>query len=749
MRLLRWNVVFFLVMLTGAAFAQNASFQSIFRTPTFHTLRKIGYADANTMYAIGDGGTFIRTTDGGATLQRVSVDPAGNESLFYINFMSATLGVVAGDNGLMAITSDGGTSWNTLRLPSKERITAAGFDPVTFLNPLGITGFAATATGKIYTTTNSGSSWLTFDVLPNHPSASFVQTAALGGQTFLAVLANNFVYKTTNDGVTWDSVAAIPLSGITDMFFSDPLHGWVVNTNYWETTTDGGNDWSFGGVWGGSPGSPIAERITSVYFKDNSHGWALGSKPSGSTIYAPMFASTDGGATFGLINKADSNSGIGDGNVYLNAIRFDATGSYGWAVGDAGSVRRSTDGGKTWASLTTGIAEDATPTVSFFDENTGMVCAQNGRGANYTTTDGGATWPRQYGAGENTHTVVMMTSAQNAVSLGNQSASSSNGFITTNGGVNWSSDPVPSGNYTRIYEVDANTLTACGQNGLVIISTNGGAQWKSISVTPDQPALNGIYFSSSTHGFVCGGTGALYSTTDGGTDWTPLSVTGANLNDIAFNSATSGWLASDSAGVVFHTTDGGTSWAPVMINNSVHDTLTRIVFADANNGWIAGSYGQLHQTTDGGATWTSVNTGTSNKFSDMSYAPRTNPSWLWLAGAQGMILKHSLNASGVTEINSTPRGFSLGQNYPNPFSVAGSSTSIPFSISMAAATRLDVFNVLGERIRTLADDNMAQGNYVISWDGRDGAGNLVPEGVYFYRLSSGATQVMRSAIVTK
>ncbi|HET7152174.1 MAG TPA: YCF48-related protein, partial [Candidatus Kapabacteria bacterium] len=353
--------------------------------------------------------------------------------------------------------------------------------------------------------------------------------------------------------------------------------------------------------------------------------------------------------------------------------------------------------------------------------------------------------------GENAHTVAMMLTSRNAITFGNLAASSANAFRTTNGGTAWSSVTVPPGNYTRIYDIDANTVMACGQSGLVAISTNGGAQWSNATITPDQPNLGGIYFSDKNHGFACGGAGALYSTSNGGSTWTQNTniSTAADLNDIAFNSASSGWAVSDSAGVVFHSNDGGNNWTPMSINASAHDTLTRVVFADANNGWIAGSYGQLYQTTNGGTTWVSINTGTSNKISDLSYTPRTNPTTIWLAGGEGMVMKSPPNPVGVKEINITPHGFALGQNYPNPFSIAGSSTSIPFSVMAEATVRLDVYNVLGECVRTLVNESKAPGSYIVSWDGHNTSGEAVPNGVYFFRLGNGTNQLVRSAIVTK
>ena len=59
-----------------------------------------------------------------------------------------------------------------------------------------------------------------------------------------------------------------------------------------------------------------------------------------------------------------------------------------------------------------------------------------------------------------------------------------------------------------------------------------------------------------------------------------------------------------------------------------------------------------------------------------------------------------------------PQGFALGQNYPNPFNP---STLIPYQIPTAAHVRLEVFNVLGQRVATLVDGERAAGSHTAQW----------------------------------
>jgi len=81
-----------------------------------------------------------------------------------------------------------------------------------------------------------------------------------------------------------------------------------------------------------------------------------------------------------------------------------------------------------------------------------------------------------------------------------------------------------------------------------------------------------------------------------------------------------------------------------------------------------------------------------------------------------------------------PAEFSLSNNYPNPFNPE---TRIGYSIPKACQVKLEVFNILGQRIRTLVDENQTAGKKEVTWDGRDENRNEVASGVYFYKLQAG------------
>ena len=88
-----------------------------------------------------------------------------------------------------------------------------------------------------------------------------------------------------------------------------------------------------------------------------------------------------------------------------------------------------------------------------------------------------------------------------------------------------------------------------------------------------------------------------------------------------------------------------------------------------------------------------------------------------------------------------PLTFTLDQNFPNPFN---SSTAIPFSLKVLGSTfagpvstTLKIYNILGQEIRTLINEEKLTGHYKVVWDARDNSGKEVTSGVYFYQLRAG------------
>lgn len=98
-----------------------------------------------------------------------------------------------------------------------------------------------------------------------------------------------------------------------------------------------------------------------------------------------------------------------------------------------------------------------------------------------------------------------------------------------------------------------------------------------------------------------------------------------------------------------------------------------------------------------------------------------------------MITPNDISVS-VDDPSETPSEFTLEQNYPNPFNPT---TNISFTLTKAADVKLTVYNLLGQKVAVLLDNQLrTAGKHTVQWDGRDEVGTLVSSGMYIYRLEA-------------
>jgi len=87
------------------------------------------------------------------------------------------------------------------------------------------------------------------------------------------------------------------------------------------------------------------------------------------------------------------------------------------------------------------------------------------------------------------------------------------------------------------------------------------------------------------------------------------------------------------------------------------------------------------------------------------------------------------------QIQTRPDAFALKDNYPNPFNP---STTIKYALPEGAQVKLEVYNVVGQVVRTLVSGHQNAGRYAIQWDATNDSGHSLSSGIYFYRLQAGS-----------
>jgi len=93
-----------------------------------------------------------------------------------------------------------------------------------------------------------------------------------------------------------------------------------------------------------------------------------------------------------------------------------------------------------------------------------------------------------------------------------------------------------------------------------------------------------------------------------------------------------------------------------------------------------------------------------------------------------------------------PNRFGLKQNYPNPFNPT---TEIAFTLDQTADVNLSIYNMLGQKVRTLTNGSKNAGTHTLQWNGLDEMGQNVSTGIYLYRLTSGSKSITKKMAFMK
>ena len=323
------------ILIAATALAQHWTLQT---SNTTASLRGVSAVNPKVVFASGSGGTWLATTDGGATWRASKVPGAEQLDFRAIHAVDATHSISAQHRHWRQIpslqNSDGGAHWD-LMLSNPD---AKGFlDELAFWDPLHgvILGDPVDGEFAIFTTADGGKHW----TRRHAPPAVEGEGAFAASNSSLAVMGSSDVwfgtgspggarvFHSADGGNTW-TVTATPIrndsaaAGIFSLAFSDALHGIAVGGDYSKfnedlknvaITSDGGRSWSQ------PPGRPHGFR-SAVAWLASRKAWLV-TGTSGSDI------STDGGNTW-------TNFDAGNYNAIAKA------GDAVWAVGPRGRIAR-------------------------------------------------------------------------------------------------------------------------------------------------------------------------------------------------------------------------------------------------------------------------------------------------------------------------------------------------------------------------------------------------------------------------
>ena len=261
------------------------------------------------------------------------------------------------------------------------------------------------------------------------------------------------------------------------------------------------------------------------------------------------------------------------------------TGYFVTFAGTSSIIGKTIDGGQTWSQINTG---ENLKEIFVHDANILYICG--GQQILYSN-DGGINFTNQGLPGKQYESITFGDINHGWTCFIN------GGIEATTDGTNWSSQTSgTSENLYDIHAVDANNVWACGTNGTIIYTNDGGANWTT-QTTPTTDMLFSIYFVDQNNGYAVGLNGTLLKTIDGGANWIPLNSAPQSLKDVFFLSSNEGYVVGNQ-GLVMKTTDGGTTWDTQVSGTT--EILWSVYFIGSNTGWFAGYNGTVGFTDHGG-----------------------------------------------------------------------------------------------------------------------------------------------------
>ena len=397
----------------------------------------------------------------------------------------------------------------------------------------------------------------------------------------------------------------------------------------------------------------------------------------------------------------------------------------GWAVGDSGTIIHTSNSGNDWV-VQDSKTENKIVNVFFLNRNLG--------------------WASSWNLSVDPFGTVLLK--------------------TTNGGEEWNLIPYRERELliNCILFTDSLTGWMGGSPHALVKSTDGGISWRHAYIDSATlvylPVLD-IEFYDSNYGFACGGAldnpSVMWKTTNGGDVWYASRQTNVpdQIRDIAvFDSLNVIGVGGDFeiTGVgVIRTSDGGLFWEYEPVN--IFGVSTDLAFRNDYEGWATiSSLKSFMFSLDSGKTWTQQVAPDSLAINDICFTDSLHG---FAVGNKGAILKYIPPVVNSVENNEEmPLSFYLYQNYPNPFNP---STKIKYKIfsvgtSFMKFVKLRVYDILGNEIATLVNEEQPPGNYEVEFNSHSGlpsgeARNL-PSGVYFYRLQAGTyTKTMKMLLL--
>jgi photosystem II stability/assembly factor-like uncharacterized protein len=387
--------------------------------------------------------------------------------------------------------------------------------------------------------------------------------------------------------------------------------------------------------------------------------------------------------------------------------------------------------------------------VFFLDSLNGWIVGNEGTILH--TTTGGTTWTAQDAIIRSDIVDIFMLDKWRGWALSHEFASAFYGTIlleTTDGGTTWSNRRYPEEEVflNSVKFFDAQTGWMAGEFGVLVGTTNGGADWFNANLDSALHLrwdLANLKFYSPHYGYAMGGrfdiTGVIWKTADGGASWLQQTAGPEPVYDIHFfdslNVLGIGGDYDFGSGKLV-TTDGGESWEYTYLG--IWGQARAISFRTPTEAWVPlGFAGTYMYTLDAGETWTDLPVPGIRPMYDLIFVDSTRG---YMVGGGGTILKFNSPPVSVGEQDEgfPPSAAVLHPAYPNPFNP---STTIRFRLGERNFVSLSVYDIRGVLVEEILRGSFDQGDHEAFFNAHD-----LSSGVYFYTLTSFSNGIPSRAV---
>lgn len=262
-----------LTLISGFAFSQWVQQNPLL--PFGNTLHSVYFTDVKTGYIVGDGGTILKTTDGGTNWNTLSIEISYSDTYKSIFFSDASTGYAVGrdynlDQGIILKTIDGGETWVSDTIEKTRTLNSVYFIDKN-------TGYTVDWDG-IIKTVDGGTSWNTLILEDNiYLYSVFFSDYNVGYAVGVVSACQGTIIKTSDGGKSWETLLDGISAPLFSVFFTDINTGYAVGGSYSTMrgdcgseeqmilkTIDGRKKWT-------ELNSVTNEQLNSIFFTDSQY----------------------------------------------------------------------------------------------------------------------------------------------------------------------------------------------------------------------------------------------------------------------------------------------------------------------------------------------------------------------------------------------------------------------------------------------------------------------------------------------